>query len=138
MWQALVWNIEFARGLTFFALGIVAAIILIPKVLERLQAKRDKRLAIKLLKQFGYTCICAITRSMPPTYGLVEIEGNTDGDIMMQFWKDIHEGRKQPDGSGRIICKALEKAIFSEKERGDEKSLLKAREQTYPFFGGEP
>ncbi|GAH84769.1 unnamed protein product, partial [marine sediment metagenome] len=89
MLNEIFWNIEFARGLIFFALGIVVAIILIPKVLERLQVKRDKRLAIKLLKQFGYTCICAITRSMPPTYGLVEIEGNADGDIMMQFWKDI-------------------------------------------------
>lgn len=137
MWQELVWNAEFARGLIFFALAILAAIFLIPSILRRLQAERDKRLAKALLKKWGGDCTGAMMRLRPPIFQSIEIEGysSTGDETVFQFWWDIKEGKRGPDGSAKIIDNALTKAIFSDEERTGKESLP---DETYPFFRGDP
>lgn len=141
MWQELVWNVEFVRGLILLVLGIIAAMFLIPWVLKRLQAERDRRLAVELLSHWGGDCIGAMMRLIPPLFQKMKIEGYSDslhGGGIFELWKDIQEGKREPADSATIIDNALSKAILSEGERQSEEDFEKVLEQTYPFFGGDP
>lgn len=142
MWQELIWNIEFLRGIILLALGIIAAIFIIPWVLKRLQAQRDIRLARGLLKQWGGGCIGAISRLLPigsrieiEGYGHDSNSGRPVGDPMTLYWKDIREGKKNPKGCGMIIGKAVEKSVYTEEEF---KWKEVPPEQTWPFHNGDP
>lgn len=122
-------SIEFVRGLVLLGLGILAAIYLIPIILERMQAKRDKQLAIKLLKHFGFTCIWAMRHSKPPIYGSFNI---------IRLWKDICEGKREPDLSALKIDGELTRALSKQGKRGDEKMMPKTSAQAYRFFEEDP
>jgi len=143
MWRELIWNLDFLRGLIFLVIGISAAILLIPRILKRLQAQRDKRLAKPLLRQWGNTCVSAITTLKPDTETeqMVRTElfkiGDWDlseyvsaSETIHQLWQDIQNGRREPDGSAMIISNALEKVLYSDEERKN-KELLP--EKIYPF-----
>ena len=126
MWNELIWNIDFLRGIIFFALGILAAILLIPRILKR----RDKQLAKGLLRKWGNTCVSAIAELKPDTeteqMARIELFESGDYDLsgyvsteetIYKLWQDIQNGREEPDGSAMIICNALEKVIYSDEER---------------------
>jgi hypothetical protein len=143
MWQELIWNVGFLQGLILLALGISAALFLIPRILKSLQAQRDERLAKALLRQWGHICISAITADKPDTEteqearmelfesgdwdlsGYVSTEGTID-----QLWEDIRNGKREPDGSAMIINNALDKVLYSDEER---KSKGLPPEKKYPF-----
>jgi hypothetical protein len=145
MWHELIWNIDFLRGLIFFAFGILAAILLIPRILKRLQAERDKRLAKALLRQWSHICISAITADKPDTEteqrARMELFDKGDRDLsgyvsteqtIDQLWNDIRNGKKEPDGSAMIIYNALEQVLYSDEERQN-KGL--PPEKKYPLSG---
>jgi len=134
MWHELILNIDFIRGLIlgviFLALGVLAAILLIPRILKRLQAQRDKRLAKALLRQWGRICIAAITALKPDTETeqMTRMELFDSGDLDLSgyvpteqiiglLWADIENGRREPDGSAMIINNALEQVLYSDEER---------------------
>ena len=143
MWHELIWNVDFLRGLIFLAIGISAAILLIPRILKRLQAQRDKRLAKALLRQWGHICISAITALKPDTEteqkARFELFDSGDWDlsgyvsteqIIDHLWKNIRNGKREPEGSAMIINNALEKVLYSDEERTN-KGL--PPEKKYPF-----
>ena len=145
MWQELIWNIESLRGIIFFALGIVAAILLIPRILKRLQAEREKRLAKALLTHWGSDCIGAMMRLKPPRETIMQIEGyvsntesskyTSDEQTVTQFWHDIRDGKRNPDGAGIILGKAVERSLCSDEEWAMKTTPPDIR---YPFHDGEP
>ena len=144
MWQELVWNVDFLRGLIFFTFGILAAIFLIPWMLRHIQRERDKRLARNLLRQWGVDCIGAIMRLKPLLTPPIEIEGYSHttssggwgADLpAFLFWKDIREGKKKPEGAANIMHQAISNLLFSDKER---KMKTAPPNKTYPFSGGDP
>ena len=139
MWQALVWNVEFLRGIIFFALGIVAALFLIPHILKRLQAERDKRLAKALLKEWGLDCIGAMMYLKPIGTPMIEIEeyghsikpDHFDPDLpIFLFWQDIQEGKRGPEGAADVIYEVFQKVLYSDEERAMKKA---PPDKTYPF-----
>ena len=151
MWHELILNIDFIRGLIlgviFLALGVLAAILLIPRILKRLQAQRDKRLAKALLRQWGRICIAAITALKPDTETeqMTRMELFDSGDLDLSgyvpteqiiglLWADIENGRREPDGSAMIINNALEKVIYSDEERKN-KELPPTK--IYPFSSNQ-
>jgi len=130
MWQELIWNVDFLRGLIFFAFGILAAILLIPRILEDLQAQRDERLAKALLRQWGRICIAAITADKPDTEteqrARMELSDKGDWDLtgyvsteqtIDHLWEEVQSGKRKPDDSAMIIRNALEQVLYSEEER---------------------
>lgn len=139
MWHELIWNIDFLRGLIFFALGILAAILLIPRILKR----RDKQLAKALLRKWGNTCVSTITELKPDTEteqmarmelfesGEYDLSGYVSTEeTIHQIWQDNQNGRREPDGSAMIISNALEKVLYSDEER---KNKELPSEKTYQF-----
>lgn len=162
MWQELVWNLDFLRGLIFFALAILVAIFLIPRILKRLQAERDKRLAKALLKRWGADCIGAIELVMPHTTQRVQVKENgsvhecsreveikEDGSLVEssdglavnltihQLWDDIRQGKRQPDGSAMVINNVLDKVLFSEEERAQKELPLDKTYSLQNIWGGQ-
>lgn len=143
MWHELIWNIDFLRGLIFVALGILAAVLLIPWILKRLQAQRENRVARALLKQWGHSCISAITALKPDTEAeqktRLELLDSGDWDlrgyigveqIIDGLWEDIRNGKTEPDGLAREITNALEGVLYSDEER-ESKAL--PPEKRFPF-----
>jgi len=143
MWDELIWNIEFARSIISVVLGILVASFIIPWILRQ----RDKRLAKDLLREWGNTCVSAITTLKPNTEAeqtarmeLFEM-GDWDlneyvsvSEIIDQVWQDIENGRREPDGSAMIINNALEKVIYSDEERKN-KELPPTK--IYPFSSNQ-
>ena len=127
MLHELIWNIDFVRGLIFFALTVLAAVWLIPWAIERLRRKREKQLTKTLLKEWGAYCRSAITFMMPHNIQRLQIkedgsiaessDGVTVDAIINQVWQDIQEGKRKPDGSAMIINNALEQVLYSDEER---------------------
>ena len=143
MWQALVWNVGFLQGLIFLALGISAAVFLIPRIVRSLQAQRDERLAKALLRQWGHICIGAITADKPDTEteqkARMELFESGDWDLsgyasteqtIDQLWEDIRNGKREPDGSAMIIYNALEQVLYGDEERANKGT---PPEKKYPF-----
>lgn len=145
MWQDIVWDIDFAQqllvGFIFLILAISAAILLIPNILRRLQTARDKHLAKALLKEWGGDCIGAMMR-LKPIGHTIEIEGyshytesggyGSDFPIF-KFWKDIKEGKRNPDGVAMIIYDAFQKTLYSD----EEKAMKSIPSLKYPLSIGE-
>jgi hypothetical protein len=69
MWRELIWNIEFLRGFIFLVIGIVAAILLVPRIVKRMQVEKDKRLAKELMRGWSHTCMFGITGLKPDQRG---------------------------------------------------------------------
>jgi hypothetical protein len=130
MWNELIWNVDFLRGLIHIAIGVLAAIIVVPWILKRLQEQRDKRLAKALLRKWGNICISAISALKPDTEkeqeerwelmksGDWDLSGYVSTDqSMYNLWEDIRKGKRNPGGSAMIISAAIEKVIYSDEER---------------------
>ena len=122
--QELFLDINFARQIIVLILAIISALFFIPIILRRLQKSRDERLAKALLNGWGGDCIGAMMLLKPLGY-IIEIEGydpytesGYGSDIpIFKFWKDIKEGKRNPDGAAMIIYNAFQKTLFSDEER---------------------
>jgi hypothetical protein len=148
MLQELVWNVDFLRGIILLALGIVAAILLIPRILKRLQVERDKQLAKALFKAWGNDCILALWRLKPLTSQTIHIQGYDDGNTeeskrrdaelnrMKQFWIDMRDGKKEPVNSALLLHAALHEVLFSKRE-GEKENKKPPPKKTYPLGDGD-
>lgn len=144
MWQDLVWNMEFARGSILLLLAILASVYAIPRAIQRLQDRRNKVLVKKLLREWGGDCIGAMMRVKPPGTPVVEIEGYGHttpsggfSSVLPPFslWADIREGKRNPEGSSKILSEAYANTLFTEEERAMKESPPDVR---YPMWKGDP
>ena len=125
MWNELIWNVDFLRGLIFLVIGILAAVLLVPWIVKSVQAEREKRLSKALMRRWSHTCMFAITGlkldeqiSVRPSFESSE-SGNWDvkgyesaGQTIFNLWIDIRSGKRKPDKATLIIIDALEQGLY--------------------------
>ena len=144
MWRELIWNIEFLRGLIFIVVGIVAAILLVPGIVKRMQVEKDKRLAKELLRRWSHTCMFGITGFKPDQRGAQyprfessesanwDLKGYQEaGTTISHLWLDIRTGKREPIAVTSAIADALEGGLYRGKESRD-KEL--PGEKEYSFY----
>jgi len=143
MWRELIWNIEFLRGFIFLVIGIVAAILLVPGIVKRVQADRDKRLAKTLMRKWSHICMFAITglkldaqceqysRFESSESGNWDWEGYASAGVnISHVWLDIRTGKRKPDGATLIITDELEGKLYRGKESKD-KELPREKKNSF-------
>jgi hypothetical protein len=144
MWRELIWNIEFLRGFIFLVIGIVAAILLVPRIVKRMQVEKDKRLAKELMRGWSHTCMFGITGLKPGQRGAQyprfessesanwDLKGYEEaGTTISHLWLDIRTGKREPIAVTSAIADALEGGLYRDKESKD-KEL--PREKEYSFY----
>lgn len=122
----------------FFLLAVVAAIYLIPKMLQRSQKKREKQLAKNLLRKWCSNCMASIMRLKPSTHNAMTIDGYPDMHelkLTTQILKDVIEGRKSTDGIAGRLNRALERTLYSDEEFAWKEPPPEVK---FSFFGGDP
>ena len=144
MWRELIWNIEFLRGLIFLVVGIVAAILLVPRIVKRVQAEKDKRLAKELMRRWSHSCMFGVTGLKPDQRGaqLPRFESSDSanwdlkryeeaGNTITHLWLDVRSGKRKFAGVASAIVNALEGGLYRGKESKD-KEL--SGEKEYSFY----
>jgi len=121
-----------------FLLGIVLAIVFVPREIKRLEGKSNRGLVKILLKEWGAVCERAIVLAMPRDVRKIllrikedgEIVESNDGvgvnDIISQVWKEIREGRREPKGSAKLVNKAVFEVMYSDEKKKGERNLIES------------
>lgn len=119
MWYELIWNVEFLQGLIHIGVGVLAAIIMVPWILRRMEARRNRRLAKELLREWSGNCVSAIALLYSNIVKeeeemVVQVEKNIDG-----IWGEIINAERDPEGSGVLISNAISQGIHSDEEENN-------------------
>jgi len=121
-----------------FVLGVILAIVFVPREIKRLERRSNRELVKKLLTEWGADCGQAIVLAMPRSVRNKWLQIKEDGDIVEwsdgvrvndvigQVWKDIREGEREPKGSGMLVQKAVYEVMYSDDEKKGKKTLAES------------
>ena len=122
--------------LVLFVLGIILAIVFVPREIKRREGKSNRGLVKELLKEWGAGCERAIVLAMPRDVRKRllrikedgEIVESSDGlgvdDIISQVWKEIREGRRKPKASAMLVMEAVNEVMYTDEEKKGERTLI--------------